>query len=44
LKIKNANLENKVKAIEFSSGLNEDFIINKELIENRSDSYENTFI
>ena len=44
LKIKNANLENKVKAIEFSSGLNGDYIINKELIENRSDSYENTFI
>ena len=44
LKIKNRNLENKVNAIDFSSGINEDLIITKELSENRSDSYENTFI
>ena len=44
LKIKNRSLENKVNAIDFSSGINDDLINKKELSERRYDSYENTFI
>ena len=44
LRIKNRSLENKVNAIDLSSGISEDLIITKELSENRSDSYENAFI
>ena len=44
LRIKNRSLENKVNAIDFSSGINDDLINKKELSERRYDSYENTFI
>lgn len=45
MRIKNRSLENKVNAIDFSSGINEDLINNQELSEKkRNISYENTFI
>jgi phosphotransferase system glucose/maltose/N-acetylglucosamine-specific IIC component len=45
MRIKNRSLENKVSAISFSTGLNQDLIINRDSDHSKNnEEYENTFI